>query len=81
MEPSDHDTCQVFRPSPRSGAGRLAGALFQRRGVRRGLYVGRVLAEVVRLNPAKRVSVGNLNSNQQDGPFRLVMSWVKALDR
>lgn len=44
-------------------------------------FRGRVLTDVPPLNPAKIASVGVLISDQQVGPFRLEMNWVKATGR
>ena len=44
-------------------------------------FRGRVLTDVPLLNPAKIASVGFLILDQQAGPGRLEMSWVKATDR
>lgn len=44
-------------------------------------FRGRVLTDVPPLNPAKIASVGVLISDQQAGPFRLEISWVKAASR
>jgi len=38
---------------------------------------GRVLTDVPPLNPAKVSSVGFLISDQQAGPFRLEVAWIK----
>lgn len=42
-------------------------------------FRGRTLPNVPALNPAKVVSVGLLIADKQAGPFRLEMSWIKAL--
>jgi hypothetical protein len=42
-------------------------------------FRGRTLTDVPRLNPANVVSMGLLIADKQEGPFRLEMSWVKAL--
>jgi len=42
-------------------------------------FRGRTLSNVPPLNPANVVSVGLLIADKQKGPFRLEMSWVKAL--
>ena len=42
-------------------------------------FRGRTLTDVPPLNPANVVSVGLLIADKQEGPFRLEMSWVKAL--
>ena len=42
-------------------------------------FRGRTLTDVPPLNPANVVSVGLLISDKQEGPFRLEMSWIKAL--
>ena len=44
-------------------------------------FRGRVLTDVPPLNPAKIISVGVLLSDQQAGPFRLEMNWIKAVLR
>ena len=44
-------------------------------------FRGRVLTDVPALNPAKITSLGVLISDQQAGPFRLEMSWIKAAAR
>ena len=44
-------------------------------------FRGRVLTDVPPLNPANIASVGFLISDQQAGPFRLEMNWVKATGR
>ena len=44
-------------------------------------FRGRVLTDVPPLNPAKIVSVGVHISDQQAGPYRLEMSWIKAATR
>ena len=44
-------------------------------------FRGRVLTDVPPLIPAKITSVGLLISDQQAGPFRLEMNWIKATGR
>ena len=44
-------------------------------------FRGRVLTDVPPLNPSKITSLGVLISDQQTGPFRLEMSWIKAATR
>ena len=41
-------------------------------------FRGRVLTDVPPLNPAKVASVGFLISDQQEGAFKLEVSWIKA---
>ena len=42
-------------------------------------FHGRTLTDVPPLNPANVLSVGLLIADQQEGPFRLEMSWLRAL--
>jgi hypothetical protein len=44
-------------------------------------FRGRILTGVVPLNPAKVSSVGFLISDQQEGPFKLEVAWIKAAPR
>ena len=44
-------------------------------------FRGRVLTDVLPLNPAKVNSVGLLISDKQAGPFRLEIGWIKAAPR
>jgi hypothetical protein len=42
-------------------------------------FRGRVLRDVPPLNPTKGTSLGFLISDQQAGPFRLEIAWIKAV--
>lgn len=44
-------------------------------------FRGRVLTNEPPLDPAKVVSMGFLISDQQEGPFKLEVAWIKALAR
>lgn len=41
-------------------------------------FRGRVLTEMPPLNPSKIASLGVLISDQQEGPFKLEVAWIKA---
>jgi Complex I intermediate-associated protein 30 (CIA30) len=41
-------------------------------------FRGRVLTEMPPLNPSKIASLGILISDQQEGPFKLEVAWIKA---
>jgi NADH dehydrogenase [ubiquinone] 1 alpha subcomplex assembly factor 1 len=44
-------------------------------------FRGRILTDVPPLNPAKVTSVGFLISDEQEGPFKLEVAWIKASAR
>ena len=44
-------------------------------------FRGRILTDVPPLNPTKATSVGLLISDQQEGPFKLEVAWIKAAPR